>query len=917
MESHRDLDLWDLPDPPHRSMKQVMSITGNYFSLSPQRGLMCCRTEAVKDTIHVIKLEGLNWVGGACMSFVGMRRGEEGKHRQSISLCPRRPCNVVGKPESPRQIRIVPSVAPVNCRWSAYGAWSDCDGCSKTQTRRRTIEVYAQFGGVECTGSMYETQPCVPTRGCPIEDGCGDRFRCFSGQCISKSLVCNGDHDCEEDSADETNCEIRKKVCDIDKYPPNTELTGLGFDIITQKLTKNVIHTKSFGGKCRRVYSGDSRDYFRLSENVLTYTFKVSAKNDFSYDFFNSTWSYYKHTDYLETSNTGNWYHNRQTTAITKEKSSQLMVIKNYIEVAQFINDNPEFLTLAEPFWKELANLPSVYEYSAYRKFIESYGTHFLQEGSLGGEYNFLFHLESEKMTQNGVTMTDMVHCTSSSVNFIFVKSSTKECKKLHDVIKSSSGSSDKEVRGEVTLLGGEAKFVSSLSYFSLDNPEANADRYAKWAGSVTNLPSVIKKKITPLYELVKEVPCAAVKKYYLKQAIEDYLNELDPCKCKPCQNHGEPAVVERKCVCLCKPNTFGYACEHGTLLQEDSGVIDGSWSCWSSWSSCLSGSRRRVRNRVCNNPRPSSRGKHCIGDSMESQQCEDGDLEHLRIVQPHCFDTSIEPTEFCPSPPLLENGFVKDASTVYPAGTRIVYTCSDGYTLVGEPVAKCGEDLTWQVKDMKCQRIMCSHPALSSNIRTAPKKNFYQVGDKISLSCPSGLDLEGPGTILCTSSLNWSPDIKNIQCTKKAATPKPDRIVCKPWEKFEDSVCSCKMPFECGSSLDICAIDGRNGKNIPLTVCKMHALQCLGRSYTVTQDTNCKFPGHTERSCGSCHLWEICSGTTNNCVCRDATSCDKEGISICVQVNGRQQTMTECEAGALKCQGENVAIVSISPCDV
>ena len=51
-----------------------------------------------------------------------------------------------------------------------------------------------------------------------------------SGQCISTSLVCNGDSDCEEDGADEDRCEDAESrpACDHDKPPPNIELTGLG-----------------------------------------------------------------------------------------------------------------------------------------------------------------------------------------------------------------------------------------------------------------------------------------------------------------------------------------------------------------------------------------------------------------------------------------------------------------------------------------------------------------------------------------------------------------------------------------------------------------------------------------------------------------------------------------------------------------
>lgn len=78
--------------------------------------------------------------------------------------------------------------------------------------------------------------------------------------------------------------------------------------------------------------------------------------------------------------------------------------------------------------------------------------------------------------------------------------------------------------------------------------------------------------QLTPLYELVKEVPCASVKKLYLKRAIEEYLDEFDPCHCRPCQNGGMATVQGSQCQCYCKPNTFGVACEQGVLLGDQAG---------------------------------------------------------------------------------------------------------------------------------------------------------------------------------------------------------------------------------------------------------------------------------------------------------------------------------------------------------
>lgn len=52
---------------------------------------------------------------------------------------------------------------------------------SVSQTRSRAMNVYAQFGGAPCSGGRTENQNCQTTKGCPLEEGCGNRFRCRSG----------------------------------------------------------------------------------------------------------------------------------------------------------------------------------------------------------------------------------------------------------------------------------------------------------------------------------------------------------------------------------------------------------------------------------------------------------------------------------------------------------------------------------------------------------------------------------------------------------------------------------------------------------------------------------------------------------------------------------------------------------------
>lgn len=120
----------------------------------------------------------------------------------------------------------------------------------------RPVETFPQFGGSSCTGEAIQRQACSPKKSCPLQTGCGNRFRCtsgksllaviinlcgefavslqfslaclFIGQCINPSLVCNGDQDCE-DGLDEHRCSGSNTiVCKEQKSPPNSDLTGRG-----------------------------------------------------------------------------------------------------------------------------------------------------------------------------------------------------------------------------------------------------------------------------------------------------------------------------------------------------------------------------------------------------------------------------------------------------------------------------------------------------------------------------------------------------------------------------------------------------------------------------------------------------------------------------------------------------------------
>ncbi|GAA6091852.1 complement component 7b isoform X1, partial [Tachysurus ichikawai] len=173
----------------------------------------------------------------------------------------------------------------------------------------------------------------------------------------------------------------------------------------------------------------------------------------------------------------------------------QLLIIKNEVEVAQFQNNIPEYLPLSEEFWRALSALPNTYDPAAYRSILQLYGTHFMAEGSLGGQYQVLLEFDSKFMSEMSQTDTDFHKCVTRVKRRLFRKKRTTKCEKLVQSLKSSNEQSTKTLQVKTSIIGGHGAYVAGLGQLDLENPEKNYAMYAKWAGSVKDFPQVIKLK--------------------------------------------------------------------------------------------------------------------------------------------------------------------------------------------------------------------------------------------------------------------------------------------------------------------------------------------------------------------------------------------------------------------------------------
>ncbi|XP_072290003.1 complement component C7 [Eucyclogobius newberryi] len=799
----------------------------------------------------------------------------------------------------------------VHCQWGPFGEWSECDGCTRTQARSRSIAVYAQYGGNACAGERSQTRVCEPTKACPLEHGCGDRFRCRSGMCISKSLVCNGDQDCEEDNEDERSCERKEHfVCQLQRPPPNVELLGVGIDLLTGKSRGSVINTKSFGGQCRKINNND----YRLPECLLKFTYSVKVQNDLNDETFQSEWHYAKDIvkrEEITGTTTGFRNYDYHETDVQK-RDFRLFILKNDIEFASFQTTSPKYIMIAEEFWKALTKLPTVYNYGAYRQLLTRFGTHYMSEGALGGSLSVIVRADSDIQTQKITEIAQHNECEKTKRYILFFPITHVSCNKGYkDLSREPSVFNKTSFVGKVAPDGGSPGLIAQLQNMEISTPEKNWQAYTDWADSIRSFPVVIKQKLRPLWELVKEVHCAGVKKLYLRNAIEQYLSESHPCKCLPCDRNGVAVVEDYVCKCIPKPGS--------EALDPERMEVDGSWSCWSAWSSCSGG--RKSRGRTCNNPAPKHGGQHCIGKTTETGECDGDDLDYLRNYEPECFDFSIAAKLKCQPPPPLINGYVLDPKDTYLVGDRVQYRCIVGFHLSGASTFECTTAQTWSGSPDVCQLSNCMMPVLAAGVLVSPDKSTYDIGETVTLSCPEGKELHGETTAICDPSLNFSPDPAQVTCkqviTEVDHRPVNPSVQCKVWEKETRGKCVCKLPNECGASLELCASHPVIG-NMVLSVCKVHALKCMKKESALVENSLCTWPVRpADSGCTQCHPWETCDAQTSTCRCRDSADCSSPGLSVCVRVGSDTAplTLSECEAGLRRCRGEAVTVVDVVPC--
>ncbi|XP_041658962.1 complement component C8 alpha chain isoform X2 [Cheilinus undulatus] len=557
-----------------------------------------------------------------------------------------------------RRTRAVNRPIPINCRLGPWSQWTPCNACTDKKFRFRYLEKPSQFGGTECFETLWEHLTCpTATTECLVPDYCGEDFTCKeTGRCISQSLRCNGEPDCD-DFSDEDECEDfnrRDDKCSTLMPIPGAERGIQGYNALTDDFVDPVLDPKYFGGKCEYVYNGEWRKFvydsfcenlhynedeknYRKPYNYHAYRFVAEATSEGSHEYYEDLVGLLEARKKSKSSNAGvtiGIYYvegglrgskeSEFLQNLTQHKSQDLGFVRllSKVQTAHF-KMRTNKLMLHDDFYVSLMELPEQYNFGMYSRFFNTFGTHYVTEGTMGGTLEYVVVVNKTSMAESRLTGDQAGRCFGGTIGLSYpldtlgtagLKVGADSCNKKGKFNQQQSSRSV-VIEDIVTLVKGGI-VVSSSGLLAIRNP----DTYKNWGASLKYNPTLIEYETLPIYELVRLSTAAnhvGARLANMQRAWDEYMQHFDSCRCAPCRNNGITILKGTSCNCICKSGYQGDACEETHRADTRT---DGSWSCWGAWSSCSSG--RKTRTRTCDNPAPDGGGRTCLGSSSQSQRC-------------------------------------------------------------------------------------------------------------------------------------------------------------------------------------------------------------------------------------------------------------------------------------------------------
>ncbi|XP_037537952.1 complement component C8 beta chain, partial [Nematolebias whitei] len=414
---------------------------------------------------------------------------------------------------------IVPVPSFISCEFSV-------DVCEPLQYRYAKLEQPSQFGGEPCSFHGRQEEACeVPTRytcdSIPLCEG----FLCTqTGRCVHRTLRCNGEDDCG-DMSDEAGCQKTSKPCRVEAEEYwGIENLAKGINVLTSDLEGVVLDNRYYGGSCLPQYIQDVP--FRKPFNLQQYTLQTKGSYDFTLKSFAS------YTDFMEFSmkermsqtsfsigigvpgvfnfgfnySDSKYKKSAQKTRRASGNTNSFIRAKAELQLAQYILKSDD-LVLHPEFLLRLRSLPQAYIYGEYRQIYRDYGTHYITEATLGGDYEHTIILNKEKLEKSDYSLEDYKNCVQAGLNiganidgiYVSLGAQGGSCDGLLNEMGEDTKKGSMVEDFDAVVRGGSSESISALMSKKLPTPEL----MRLWGEGVRFNPDFIRTTTQPLYELV------------------------------------------------------------------------------------------------------------------------------------------------------------------------------------------------------------------------------------------------------------------------------------------------------------------------------------------------------------------------------------------------------------------------------
>ncbi|XP_018428125.1 PREDICTED: P-selectin-like [Nanorana parkeri] len=210
-----------------------------------------------------------------------------------------------------------------------------------------------------------------------------------------------------------------------------------------------------------------------------------------------------------------------------------------------------------------------------------------------------------------------------------------------------------------------------------------------------------------------------------------------------------------------------------------------------------------------------------------------------------------------CERPKEPENGVMdcSDHEEILSYKSRCNFRCNEGFTLVGSSSTTCMSSHQWTEKPPKCEAIQCHHPEVPKNgsMQCSSNEGSLLYMSSCIFTCNEGFNLVGSPKTLCKAPDQWTkepPKCEAIQC-KIPEEPQNGTMSCTDSGEMlpQNSVCnfSCTEGFTLtGSSTILCAPPGHWTGGVP----KCEAVQCPSLVAPTNGQVECHNGSHYNSKC-------------------------------------------------------------------